>query len=82
MTGFIFAVDKAFCMDGPASTHEGGVIPLGTILGVLSGKILPPGLVFLQQKLGDGGWVLCKAFSIILVILAWFSLLVLSFLLD
>ncbi len=42
VTCFVVAVDKAFATDVPAGTHECGVVPLGTILGALAGKMLLP----------------------------------------
>ncbi len=64
VTGFVVAVDKAFATDVPASTHKGGVVSLGAILGALAGKMLLPVFTVLQQELRDGGGVLGYAFPV------------------
>ncbi len=42
VTCFVVAVNKAFITDVPAGTHEGRVVPFGTILRALSSKVFLP----------------------------------------
>jgi hypothetical protein len=73
VTSLVVAVDKAFGTDVPAGAHEGGFIPLGTILCAFPCKIMLPNLALFHQEFGDEGRVFDDVLPFNLIGLPLFS---------
>jgi hypothetical protein len=57
VTGLVVAITEAFPVDVPAGTHEGIVVPLGTIPCAFTCKMELPNLIVLHEKICDGGGI-------------------------
>ncbi len=57
MTDFIVAIAEAFPADVTAGTHEGVVVPLGTVPHAFTCKITLPNLIVPHEEIHDGGGI-------------------------